>query len=58
MAGTRAPPSHDEGAETPVLLALLPAGSSTGDFSSSRKLFSGRFQLCVHASDKPGLIVP
>ena len=32
MAGQNASLSPDEGAETPVLLALLPAGSPNGEF--------------------------
>ena len=32
MAGSKAPLSPDEGAETPVLVALLPPGSPTGEF--------------------------
>ncbi len=32
MAGPRAPLTPDQGAETPVLCALLPPGSPTGQF--------------------------
>ena len=32
MAGDRAPLTPDQGAETPVLLALLPPGSPTAEF--------------------------
>ena len=32
MAGQNAPLSPEEGAETPVYLALLPAGSPSGEF--------------------------
>ena len=32
MSGPKAPLTPDQGAETPVLCALLPAGSPTGKF--------------------------
>ena len=38
MAGPNAPLSPDEGAETPVLLALLPAGSPNGGFWEHKAL--------------------
>ena len=36
MSGPEAPLSPDEGAETPVLVALLPPGSPTGEFWSDK----------------------
>ena len=40
MAGDRAPLTPDQGAETPVMLALLPAGSSptSGEFWKVKKI--------------------
>ena len=38
MAGDNAPLSADQGAETPVHLALLPAGSPTGEFWGEKKI--------------------
>ena len=38
MAGDRAPLSPDEGAETPVIVALLPAGSPSGEFWKDKKV--------------------
>ena len=38
MAGDRAPLSPDEGAVTPVMLALLPPGSPNGEFWRNQKV--------------------
>ena len=38
MAGDKAPLTPDQGAETPVLCALLPAGSPTGEFWKDKKV--------------------
>ena len=38
MAGDNAPQSADQGAETPVHLALLPAGSPTGEFWGEKQI--------------------
>ena len=38
MAGDRAPLSPDEGAATPVMLALLPPGSPNGEFWQNQKV--------------------
>ena len=38
MAGDRAPLTPDQGAETPVMLALLPAGSPSGEFWKEKKV--------------------
>jgi carbonyl reductase 1 len=38
MAGDRASLSPDEGAETPVSLALLPPGSPSGEFWKEKKI--------------------
>ena len=38
MAGPRATLSPDEKAETPVLLALLPPGSPSGEFWKEKKV--------------------
>jgi NAD(P)-dependent dehydrogenase (short-subunit alcohol dehydrogenase family) len=38
MAGDKAPLSPNEGAETPVFLALLPAGSPSGEFWKEKKI--------------------
>ena len=32
MAGDRAPLTPDQGAETPILLSLLPPGSPSGEY--------------------------
>lgn len=40
MAGDNAPLSADQGAETPVHLALLPAGSPTGEFWIKKEVVS------------------
>lgn len=40
MAGEKAPLSPDQGAETPIMLALLPAGSPTGGFWKDKALSS------------------
>lgn len=38
MAGPQAPKTPDQGAETPVMLALLPPGSPTGEFWRDMKI--------------------
>ena len=38
MAGPRAPLTPDQGAETPVMLALLPPGSPSGEFWKDKKV--------------------
>ncbi len=40
MAGDRASLSPDQGAVTPVLCALLPAGSPTGKYWTNQKIAS------------------
>ena len=42
MAGDRAPLTPDQGAETPVMLALLPAGSPVESSGKKRRLLCGR----------------
>lgn len=39
MSGGKGPLSPDEGAETPVMVAMLPTGSPNGEFWREKKLY-------------------